>query len=205
MVGADAVLLRHADQDPIRRCRDIVMTTQLDRLRRLVAPPVSGEDRDWGVAEQRLGRVLPQDYKDFVDVYGGGHFDHHVGILVPQPSRPDSELVSYNDGHMDDIVNLWQITDNRPAELAAEDLLLIAWADTIDADTLNWLVSPGDPPESWPIAVLDADLGECEIYSMTCTGFLAGLFSGEIDSRIISHHLNADTHVFSPRRLPGNA
>lgn len=106
--------------------------------------------------------------------------------------------MTYNDGYMDDLVNLWEITENRPAELAVDDLLLVVWADTIDSDKLNWLVRPGEPPERWPVVVLDADLGECEIYPMTCTDFLSGLFSGEIDSRIITHHLNDDAHVFSP-------
>lgn len=173
------------------------MTTPLDRLRSLVPPPAVRRSRDWEAAEQRLGRVLPPDYKDFVDVYGGGQFDGHVGLLVPPPSRPGSELVTYNDGHLDDITNIWAITENRPAELA-DDLPLVVWADTIDADTLNWLVTPGEPPERWPVAVLDADLGECELYPMTCTEFLAGLFSGGIESRIITHHLNADGHAFRP-------
>jgi hypothetical protein len=175
------------------------MTNPLERLRSLVPPPSGGGGRrDWAAVERRLGRALPADYKDFVDAYGGGQLDRHVGLLVPAPSRPGSELVSYNDGYFDDLTNLWEITENRPPELDVDDLRLVVWADTIDADTLNWLVLPGEPPERWPVAVLDADLGDCELYPMTCTEFLAGLVSGEIDSGIITHHLKADGHVFYP-------
>jgi hypothetical protein len=38
--------------------------------------------------------MLPQDYKGFVDVYGGGQFDRHVGLLVPPPDGLDGTLIS---------------------------------------------------------------------------------------------------------------
>lgn len=104
---------------------------------------------------------------------------------------------------MDDLTHLWAITENRPANLAGDDLLLVVWADTIDADTLNWLVKPGQSPEDWAVAVLDADLGECELYPMTCTEFLAGLLSEEINSEILSHHLSSEGHMFRSHPLTG--
>lgn len=42
------------------------------------------------------------------------------------------------------------ILDDRPAELAADDLRLVVWSDTIDADSLNWLVRPGEPADVLP-------------------------------------------------------
>ncbi|GAA4485207.1 hypothetical protein GCM10023191_009490 [Actinoallomurus oryzae] len=175
------------------------MATPLDRLRRLIPPPAGdGHHRDWAAVEERLGLPLPQDYKDLVDVYGGGQFSDHVGLLVPPPTRIGSELVTYNDGHMGDLDSLWSILDDRPAELAADDLRLVVWADTIDADSLNWLVRPGEPPERWPVAVLHCDLGDCELYPMTCTEFLAGLFSREFESEIITHQLSDEGDDFRP-------
>ncbi|WP_345363465.1 SMI1/KNR4 family protein [Actinoallomurus liliacearum] len=173
------------------------MAMPLDRLLQIVVPPsiAARHHRDWAAAEERLGRPLPQDYKDLIDVYGGGSFDGHVGLLAPPPTRVGSDLAEYNDGYMDDLTNLWAITENRPASLAGEGLLVV-WADTIDADSLNWLVKPGQSPQDWAVAVLDADLGECELYPMTCAEFLAGLFSEEITSRILSHHLSSEGHTF---------
>jgi hypothetical protein len=175
------------------------MTTPLDRLRRLVPPAEAGGGRrDWETVEQRLGLSLPRDFQDLVDAYGGGEFYGHVGLLVPPPTRIDSELVSSNESHMRELNNLWSVLENRPAELAAvDDLRLVVWAETIDADTLNWLVRPGEPPERWPVAVLDADLGDCELYPMTCTEFLAGLFSQEFESEIITHHLSDEGDAFA--------
>jgi hypothetical protein len=181
------------------------MTTSLDRLLQLVVPPVTaaGQQRDWAAAEERLGRPLPQDYKDLIGVYGGGSFDGHMGLLTPPPVRVGSDLAEYNDGYMDDLTDLWVITENRPANLAGEDLLLVVWADTIDADTLNWLVKPGQSPQDWTVAVLDADLGECELYPMTCAEFLASLFYEEITSNILSRHLSSEGHTFHSYPLTG--
>jgi hypothetical protein len=179
------------------------MTTSLDRLLHLVPPAIAAGHRDWAAAEERLGRRLPQDYKDLVGVYGGGDFDDHLGLLAPPPTRCGSELTDYNAGRMIDVTDLWAISKNRPANLAGDDLLLVAWASTIDSDTLNWLGKTGQSPEDWSVAVLDADLGECELYPMTCTEFLAGLLSEEITSEILSHHLSSEGHTFRSYPLTG--
>ena len=106
------------------------MATPLDRLRRLIPPPAGdGHHRDWAAVEERLGLPLPQDYKDLVDLYGGGQFSDHVGLLVQPPTRIGSELVTYNDGHMGDLDNLWSILDDRPAELAADGIS--EWLDRL--------------------------------------------------------------------------
>lgn len=170
-----------------------------ERLSQLVPPPTAvAQDRPWAQTEAHLGRSLPQDFKDLVDTYGGGDFDGHIGLLVPPPTRTGSEIAEYNEDRMNELTDLWAITDNRPAELTGEGLVLVAWADTIDSDTLNWLATPGQPADQWPVAVLDADLGQCEIYPMNCTDFLTRLLSREIDSPILTHHLPAEGHTFHP-------
>lgn len=181
------------------------MTPSLDLLRRLVTPPEEvGVERDWAAAQERLGLPLPQDYMDLVDVYGAGEFDDHLGLVVPSPTRNGNELVSYNKLHMENLTGLWAITKNRPVELQAADLRLLVWADTIDSDTVSWFVKPDLPPEKWPVVILDADLGQCEIHSTTCTEFLAGLFSGTIESDIITHHLYEADHEFVPFPVQGH-
>jgi hypothetical protein len=142
---------------------------------------------------------LPPDYKRLVDAYGGGMFYGHIGLLVPPPTRIDGDLVGSNKSYMWNLNNLWSTFENRPPELAAvNNLQLVDWAETIDADTLNWIVQPGKPPESWPIAVLHCDLEDVEIYSMTATEFLAGLFARDFESDILTDHLNDDEPPFDP-------
>ncbi|MFI1097023.1 SMI1/KNR4 family protein [Streptomyces sp. NPDC020917] len=176
--------------------------SSLERLTHLVAPPPAvAYDRPWEWTEERMGRRLPQEFKDLVATYGGGSFDDHLGLLVPPPARTGSEIAEYDDDRMNELHGLWAITGNRPVALGGDDRMLVAWADTVDADTVNWLVSPGRPADQWPVAVLDADLGECEVYAMGCTDFLAGLLSGAIASPILSPHLSTGPHTFRPYPL----
>jgi hypothetical protein len=148
--------------------------------------------------EEALGLGLPQDYKELVASYGVGGFYGHVELLVPPPTVLDGELVRRNGSHMRDLNHLWSVHKNRPAELDVDDLRLVVWADTPDSDTLNWLVRPGEPPERWPLVVLHCDLGDCEIYPMTCTEFLAGLFARDFESEILTDHLDEESDPFLP-------
>ena len=167
------------------------MATALERLQSLVPPPAVEARQwqwDWAGTERRLGYPLPQDYKDLVDVYGRGEFDGYLSLLVGLPNETDSGITLFNRGHMDDLRHFWSGLVERPDGLAEDDVLVV-WADTIDADTISWLVRPGKPPEQWPVAVLHSDLEDCEIYPMTCTELLAGLFAGDVVSETLTQQL----------------
>jgi hypothetical protein len=176
------------------------MTTPLTRLVRLAPPVLTPSPVDWGVVEGQLGVSLPQDYKELADTYGGGEFDGHIGLCVPGASHTDADLVVFNDGHMADYEDLWELNGSRPAMLAQEGVLLITWASTIDADDLNWLIRPGERPDDWPIVVLNDDLTIHETFPMTCTRFLADLLAGDIESDILSSGLTPPSHTFRPYR-----
>jgi hypothetical protein len=156
-----------------------------------VLPPADGGgSRDWAAVEAGSGLSLPPDYKELVNVYGGGSLYGYINLLVPPPTRRDGELVERNSDHMEVLENLWSIDERRPPELAAvDDLRLVVWADTIDSDTVNWLVRPGESPEFWPIVVLHSDLEDCEIYPVTTTEFLAGLLARDFESEILTEQL----------------
>jgi hypothetical protein len=174
------------------------MTTPLDRLRSLTPSPADGEvHRDWAAVERDLALPLPQDYKELADTFGFGGFYGHIQLIVPPPTGIDSDLIRRNRSHMQNLNDLWSVHKNRPAELSRDDLRLLMWADTIDSDSLNWLVQPGEPPERWPVVVLHCDLGDCEIYPVTCTEFLARLFSQELESGILSEQLDEEEAPFA--------
>jgi hypothetical protein len=145
---------------------------------------------------------LPQDYKDLVDVYGRGTFDDHLSLLVGLPNETGYGITVFNEGHMDDLRHFWPELVKRPDGLAEDDVL-VTWADTIDSDTISWLVRPDESPEQWPVAILHCDLEDCEIYPMTCTELLAGLFAGDVVSETLTHQLalalsygDLDSHFF---------
>src|SRR4051812_27331769 len=46
----------------------------------------------WEAVEAELGTVLPQDYKDFVRLYGSGYFMEFLGIDVPRSKNPNTRF-----------------------------------------------------------------------------------------------------------------
>src|ERR1044072_4420353 len=97
-----------AEAGPLAREEGGPMAASLDLLRRLVAPPGAGVDRDWdsAAAQEGLGLPLPQDYIRLVDVYGAGEFDDPLALVVPAPTRNGNEFVRYDKPHMDNLTDL---------------------------------------------------------------------------------------------------
>ena len=117
---------------------------------------------------------------DIIDTYGGG------------------DLVEFNHGHMSDYEALWEIRERRPRELPDGDFRIITWATTDTADDLSWLAYPGVKPEDWPVVLLNDDASVCEIWPLSCTGFLADLLTGALESDALPPESVPAPHTFCP-------
>lgn len=65
-----------------------------------VIPPPPGHGWravDWASVEQSLGLPLPQDYKDFIAVYGPGTFDDFLHIFLPAGTGPMIQNINGRD------------------------------------------------------------------------------------------------------------
>ncbi|ASU79686.1 hypothetical protein CDG81_16995 [Actinopolyspora erythraea] len=70
---------------------ELSMASSLDRLRMLLPPPeVAPAPQLWEDVERRLGVALPNDYKDFTEVYGDGTLEDY--LLLEQLITPDEEF-----------------------------------------------------------------------------------------------------------------
>ncbi|MEU0411515.1 hypothetical protein ABZ307_27365 [Streptomyces griseorubiginosus] len=103
----------------------------LARLTSLVAPPAAGGDTfDWDGLSARYPRGFPDDYKEFMRLYGPGLFDDFLSVAPPvhavYPDDPSADVEG--------------VTGD--AELTAEDEgydapeLLVGWGSTVEADLL---------------------------------------------------------------------
>lgn len=172
------------------------MTTPMDRLAQLLPQPTTAPSRtDWDLVSQRLGSELPDDYKAFVDAYGGGDIDEFIQLIVPGSPRVGSDLVEFNHGHMSDYEALWEVSNARPPQVPAH-ARIITWATTDTADDLSWLAYPGVPPEDWPVILLNEDATECEVWPLSCTAFLADLLEHALESDIIPPDSVPTPHTF---------
>ncbi|MFE0629800.1 hypothetical protein ACFW3D_22900 [Streptomyces sp. NPDC058864] len=117
----------------------------MTRLMSLVTAPAKGGNTvDWDGLAKRYPRGFPDDYKQFMRVYGQGVFDGHLGVIPPvqEVYRKGSTIEE----------------DTATAEFTAEELeyeepeLLVAWGYTVDADLLCWRADSPDP-NNWTTVI----------------------------------------------------
>ena len=138
------------------------------------AEPFETFDGPWEPIEAALGVVVPQDYKDFVRIFGNGSFLDFLMVLIPR-SR------SYNLWIVPSVRRareMFRGLDDVPYTLWPHPQGLILCGGTDDGDSLFWLPRPA--PEPWSIVVWDRGFGEFETFECDLTDFLAGLVTGEI-------------------------
>jgi SMI1-KNR4 cell-wall len=149
----------------------------IENLIRAMPPPLIpfGTFRGpWRPVEEELGTFLPQDYKDYVRIYGRGYLFQYLGVSVPRSLNPNVRLERnvrmFGPGFAqfeDPPYPIWP----RPGGL-------LPFGSTDNGENLYWLTQ--GPPETWRIAVWDGDIDSCEVFNCDMTDFLAGLATGEI-------------------------
>lgn len=148
----------------------------LEALMALVPPPTEpfeAFEGPWEPVEAALGTALPQDYKDFVRVYGSGYFMQILGVHVPGSANLNTQLEHQ--------VRVWAETfrefGDAPYPVWPEPGGLMAFGGTDNGDVLSWLQR--GMPDEWVVVVWDRGLQEFEILECSLTDFLAGMASGE--------------------------
>ena len=169
-------------------------------------PIFAGAPSQWEDVEQKIGAVLPQDYKDLVNLYGSGGFGDYVCLL--SPFAP--ELGPYSGFNFYRCVNF--LNEMGALRLETPDLYppfapypspggLLPWGrECSDGGIQCWLTKGN--AENWGCIILDGDWSEeYHEYPVTATGFLVGWLTGQI---VISHYpkLPFQQPLFRPFELP---
>lgn len=174
----------------------------IDALIKAVPPPVTPFEAfsgPWEPVETELGTVLPQDYKDFVRLYGNGYFMQFLGICVPRSRNPNMRLESQVRVICDTFLN----DDEVPYPLWPNPGGLLPFGGTDNGDYLFWL--PRGAPADWGVVVWDRGFWGFETFDCDLTDFLAGLATGEILPKEFPDDLLPCDRLFeptSPRMVP---
>lgn len=124
---------------------------ELKTLRRLMPPTAESDTSvDWGRLSESWGKEFPDDYRQFIEVYGAGTIENYLSVLRPesegeQPAPDDMLMETLN------AENAWAREQKSP-ELAGTNPELIAWGLDASSDILCWDAS-GDDPTTWPVLV----------------------------------------------------
>lgn len=176
--------------------------------------PAAPEPRAWSPVEARLGVTLPADFKAFVDAHGAGQIDGHLTVCAPDEPHEWRDLLQ-NQRHAMECVRLdfcgpgnyakpWPVGDPThwtpghggipPWFEPGHDL--ISWGHTDNGDLLLWHLTPGTPPDDWPV-VLKEEGPYWERFAAGFEATLRGLLTGDLQSEYLSRPLGGlHTYVF---------
>lgn len=166
-----------------------------------ILPPPSPRAFDkaaWVNFETDKGLRLPNDFKEFISIYGCGAVDDFVWVLDPFSQNPNLnfEKSKYFLGAYAVMRQEFLLDYPRPNYPAEGSFL--PWAVTDNGETFVWLVE--GQPDSWRVAIHSSDQGDEEVYSCGCVAFLLKLLSRDISSKILPSQFppaDLDKHFFT--------
>ncbi len=151
----------------------------VERLAEVVPPPAAPYDAfdgPWERLEAQLGTALPQDYKDFVRLYGEGQFMEFLSVYVPYSWSPYVQLLAEAKAmHL-----VFSGDPGFPYTLWPEPGGLLVWGGTDFGDYLFWLTD--GPPDDWRVVMWGRGSHQTTVFEVGLTDLLAGMASGKIDS-----------------------
>lgn len=159
------------------------MHPAVERLTALIPPQGPRRPRNWAAAEGELGTALPQDYKELVELYGGGIFDEEIWILDPECPDKGYNLLEETEARAEILATLWETEPKPPQLLEGDGAEVLPWAYIEGSGAmLYWLRRPGQKPEEWTTLFNEGRGPEWEHHPHSCVHFLFSVLTGEADT-----------------------
>ncbi len=165
----------------------------ISQLTHILSPPDKpveiGSPIGWKQVQERLGLILPAEYKAFIDCYGTGSFSNGILVYNPFAKNENINLFQVLDLHIQANRQLqkmakgaWSIVD--PYRLYPAPGGLLPWGSTPNFEiTFFWLQN--GKPGSWSTIVYNLLQGEYEVWKFRFTHFLYKLLGGQIVSLLL--------------------
>lgn len=134
--------------------------------------PAKGQ---WLNVESQLGTALPDDYKEFVQVYGTGSVDNFLWIFNPVSKNENINLLAQIKTQLAVLIELQSYGETIPYKLFPAEGGLLPFAITDNGDVLFWQ-SVGDPND-WTVLVNEARSPEWAVFDMPMSKFLFEILS----------------------------
>lgn len=156
------------------------MHPAIEELRRMIPPPTvpKGADGDWATCERDLGLHLPEDYKEFISIYGSGVLCHLFAI-----SSPFSSPLLWKTGVRDwwirwaGIYDCWgEVERQLPYSRYPAVPGLLPWGTVGDVDILSWHTE--GEPHQWYVIYDDQHEGFIEVPGLGFAEFLVTALKG---------------------------
>lgn len=152
----------------------------------------------WAIFESKGSLRLPNDFKNFISIYGCGAIDDFVWVLNPFSINPNLNFEKSKFFINAYAVMRQDFFSDYPRPNYPEEGSFLPWAVTDNGETFVWLVD--GEPESWKVAIHSSDQGEEEVYNFGCVEFILKLINREISSKILPDQfppVDTDKHFFT--------
>ncbi|MEU8576399.1 SMI1/KNR4 family protein [Streptomyces asoensis] len=151
------------------------------RIRQVLPPPPSGGDAiDWERVYRSTGWKFPTDYKEFVEIYGGGEVNEYLSVRTPPvEGSPFGTILEGVDPALPPDCH----AELAPSLTASEELRLLPLGATGTGDVVFWLIA--EVEENWKVVTFrrQSPYGEkrWSIFDGGMADFLWSLLNGSIE------------------------
>jgi hypothetical protein len=163
------------------------VSAAVQRLSEMIPASAPRRPRDWTAVERQLGTPLPDDYKELVEIYGGGVFDETVWLLDPECPDGDYNLLDQARERAEILAELWEF-EAKPIELLNDaGAQVLPWAYVEGSGAfLYWLRRPGQEPSAWTVLFNEGRGPEWEHHASPCAPFLLAVLTGQAETAYFS-------------------
>lgn len=148
----------------------------------------SAEECDWGAVNSKLGVVVPEDFRELVDLGCGGVWYGHIAVSRPGDPIADRDLLDARD-QFEDLKYFWERGERPPVDPMPESVILVAWASAGGGEGLYWWVDLEAPDAEYSVIIGTEDGHSWEHYEMGAAEFLLRLGDQSIVSDILAPEL----------------
>ena len=179
---------------------------QIDNLRTILPVPPSPVEthcRPWSAVEQEVGTRLPDDYKEFIELYGSGRIGAFIWVLNPFASN---QFISLGRQIVDRLGALEALArdfgEQCPYPLFPQSGGLLPFAVTDNGDVIYWITN-GDP-NAWRVVVNEARGPRYEEFASNATDFLAAILTHRVNCTVFPESLQEFAARFEPVHATGS-
>ncbi len=173
------------------------MTSAIRLLRRLLPPPKRPLENqgDWSAIEEELQIELPDDYKQFIELYGTGSISNFINVYNPFTSNAIFELRCAV-RRLEALNNI----ENKRFDILPVKNGLLAWGKDANGDEFLWHTKGS--PSRWPIRVFIKSR-TFPYFNVSMTEFLVACIQGKVQYGSLPAVLKPDELIeFIPIKSP---